>query len=276
VAQTLFVDAVNFSATPTGTLQAPFQTIQAAVNQAVANAWTQVQIMVAPSTYADPIAIPLALEMVIIQGWGPATFLLGTIIGGDITYTSLAAGWGNLILRNLNVTALNIATANPLVEDLYVQLDHCESAAAIAAFNLDLALWHSNQTGTATAGGALSVEFDGYSWSRHVQATPAFVGAGSYTRNFFDDGHDVVPVTATVNGVGIGTTAFLDFAAPLVLVNDHVTCRVTNPAARDFIIGGHCCTAGQATIWLTNLSRVSTNFADDIELLIHHNGMQQE
>ena len=136
VAQTLFVDAVNFSATPTGTLQAPFQTIQAAVNQAVANAWTQVQIMVAPSTYADPIAIPLALEMVIIQGWGPATFLLGTIIGGDITYTSLAAGWGNLILRNLNVTALNIATANPLVEDLYVQLDHCESAAAIAAFNL--------------------------------------------------------------------------------------------------------------------------------------------
>lgn len=276
VAQTLFVDAINFSATPTGTLQAPFQTIQQAVNQAVANGWTQVQIMAAPATYADPIAIPVALEMVVIQGWGPATFLLGTIIGGNITYTSLPAGWGNLVLRDLSITAASITVADPLTQDLYVSLENCESAAAVSAFNLDLALWDTNQTGNATAGGALSVEFDGYSWFRHTQSTPAFTGAGSYNRHFEDAGHDTNLVTATVNGVAIGATVFLDIAMPLVLVNDHVSVTVIDPAARDFIVGGHCCTAGQATIWLTNLSRASTNFADDVELLIHHNGMGHE
>jgi hypothetical protein len=276
VAQTLFVDAVNFAAAPTGTIGAPFQTIQQAVNQAVANAWTQVEIFVAPATYADAIAIPVALEDVIISGWAaPGTFL-GTILGGDITYSSLPAGWANLHLRNLLVTAANITVADPLTQDLYIELDHCDCAAAISAFNFDVALWQTNQTGNATAGGALSVEFDGYSWARHVQSTPAFTGAGSYARHFFDAGQDVLPTTATINGVAIGTTAFLDIATPLVLVDDHVSTRVVDPAARDFIIGGHCCTAGQATIWLTNLSRVSTNFADDIELLIHHNGMQQE
>lgn len=280
VAQTLFVDAVNFSAAPTGALNAPFQTIQAAVNQAVANGWTQVEIFAAPATYADAIAIPLALEDVIISGWAsPGTFL-ATILGGDITYTSLAAGWGNLHLRHVNVTAANITTANPAVEDLYVELDHCDCAAVVSAFNIDLALWHTNQTGNVTATGGLSVEFDGYSWARHVQATPVFTAGALYNRNFFDAGHDTYQTALTSLGVpvfpAVGSTVFETFALPLVTAQDHVSTIVTSPAAVDFIIGGHTCTAGNATIWLTNLSRVGGNFADDIELLIHHSGMQQE
>src|SRR4030042_2628961 len=87
VAQTLFVDAVNGSATNAGNFGVPFQTIQQAITQAVTNGWTQVQIMAAPATYPDALAIPLALETVIIQGWGPALPAIATIIGGDITYT---------------------------------------------------------------------------------------------------------------------------------------------------------------------------------------------
>jgi len=276
VAQTLFVDAVNFSAAPTGTIGAPFQTIQAAVNQAVANGWTQVQIIAAPATYADPIVIPLALEMVVIEGWGPASFLLGTIIGGNITYASLAGGWANLVLRDVNITAASITVANPAVEDITIQMQNVISAAVITAVNIQLDLIETNQTADVTAGGGLTVGFDGYSWQRHVLAAPTFSAVGAYARAFIDAGHDISRETATVNGVAIGTTVFLDLAVPLVTVNDHVSVTVVDVAARDFIVGGHCCTAGQATIWLTNLSRVSTNFADDIELLIHHQQMIQE
>jgi hypothetical protein len=279
VAQTLFVDAINFSATATGNFGSPFRTIQQAITQAVTNGWTAVQIMAAPATYADPIAIPLALELVIIQGWGPPTFLVGTIIGGDITYASIAGGWANLHLRDVNVTAANITVLNP-GEDLYVSLENCECAAAIAAFNLDLALWDTNQTGAATAGGGLSVEFDGYSWARHVQATPPFTAVGIYGRNFFDAGHDTYQTALTSLAVPVfpaaGSTVFETFAVPLVTEQDHVSTIAISPAATDFIIGGHTCTAGNVTIWLTNLSRVAGNFADDIELLIHHHGMQEE
>jgi hypothetical protein len=246
------------------------------VNQAVANAWTQVQIIVAPATYADPIAIPLALEMVIIQGWGPATFLLGTIIGGDITYTSLVAGWANLILRDVNITAANIATANPAAEDLTLIMQDVICAAVVTAFNIQMDLQATNQSADVTAGGGLVVGFDGYSWQRHVLSAPTFSAVGAYARAMNDAGHDKSVETATVNGVAIGTTVFLDLAVPLVTLNDHVSVTVVDPAARDFLVGGHCCTAGQATIWLTNLSRVSTNFADDIEVLIHHQQMIQE
>jgi hypothetical protein len=276
VAQTFFVDGVNFSSSPTGTLSAPYRTIQQAIDQAVANLWTQVQIIVAPETYADPIAIPVDLEMVIIEGWGPTTFLLGTIISGNITYTSLPAGWGNLILRDVNITAGNITTTDPDTQDITIQMERVICGANITAANIQLSLLQTNQSADVTATGNLIVEFDGYSWQRHVLSAPTFSAVGSYMKGFNDAGHDKSVETATVNGVAIGTTVFLDFALPLVTVNDHISVTVVDQAARDFIVGGHCCTAGQATIWLTNLSRVSTNFDDDIEVLIHHQQIIQE
>lgn len=277
VAQTLFVDAVNFSATPTGTLAAPFQTIQAAVNRAVANGWTQVQIIVAPSTYADPIAIPLALEMVIIEGWGPATFLLGTIIGGDITYTSLPGGWANLILRNVNITAANIATADPLTQDIVVQMLDVVCAAAVSAFNIQLGMIQTYQNGNVTAGGGLTVEFDGYSWQRHLLAAPVFSAGGLYNKGFTDAGHDTYQRNLTVAAVAIGTTAFQAMAVPAyVQAGDRVSIQVQDPSVRDFICGVHGVDAASVVVWLTNLSRVSTDFDEPISLLVHHEQMISE
>lgn len=274
VAQTLFVDAVNFAPVPTGTLAAPFQTVQQAIDQAVLNAWTQVQIIVAPATYADPINIPLALEMVIIEGWGPTTFLLGTILGGNITYASQAGGWANLILRDVTVTAASITTLNAANEDLTLALQDVICGAVVTAANIQLELFTSVQSADVTAAGGLNVNFDGFSWQRHLLMAPTFSAVGIYTRGFNDAGHDIYQRNLTVAAVAIGTTAFQAMAVPAYTrAGDAVSIQVIDPSIRDFICGVHGVDAGSVVVWLTNLSRVSTDFDEPIQLLFHHNQM---
>jgi len=270
VAQTLFVDAVNFGAVPTGTLAAPFQTIQQAINQAVVNGWLAVQIIVAPATYADPVAIPIALQTVVIGTWNS----LGAILGGDITIASLAAGWADLTLRGVMVTAATITTDNPAVQDLSLALIDVDCAATITAFNLTLMQRTTMQSGAVTVGGGLVATFDGWSWARHLQMSPVFTVGAIYTRNLWDAGHGTFATTVTVNGVAVGATAFVALPVPAyVRADDRVAVQVADPAVQDFLVGVHGVNAASVVVWLTNLSRVSTNFADDVLLLVHHETM---
>lgn len=272
VAQTLFVDAVNFSATPTGTLGAPFQTIQQAIDQAVTNGWTQVEIFIAPATYAAPIAIPLVLVNVALVGWSD---FIQPILGGDIVYASLPGGSANLAIIDCNVTAANIASDNPAANDLGLFFERSSNAAACIAANLVVEFRESFNAGTMTGNLALFTRWDGWSWRNHALLAPAFLPA-AYFRTFLDAGHDVYPATLTINGLAIGATGFFNVAVPWVRAGDYATVQVLAPVAVDYICGVHSSSAGQVQIWLTNLSRASTNFAEAAQVMIHHMQMQAE
>jgi hypothetical protein len=272
VAQTLFVDAINASATPTGTLAAPFGTLQGAITQAVANGWTQVEIIIAPATYAGAVVIPLALEIVTFAGW---TDLLPPILGGDIVYASLPGGWANLNFINCNVTAATIQTDNPAANDLSLFFERSSNAAAVTAANLVVEFRETFNAGAMTGNTALFTRWDGWSWRNHALLAPPLLPA-AYFRNFLDAGHDVYPATLTINGLAIGTTGFFNVAVPWVRAGDYATVQVLDPVATDYICGVHSSAAGQVQIWLTNLSRVSTNFAEAAQVMIHHMQMQAE
>lgn len=270
VAQTFFVDAVNFSATPTGALNAPFQAVQAAINQAVANAWTFVQIIVAPATYIDPIAIPAGLQ-VAFAGWSQNA---PAILSGDITIVGGIGSSDQVTFENCVILAANITAADPLTQDIDLNFYASECFAAISALNI-LCDWRmSTQGGNVNAGGGLTTSWDDWSWTHTLNAAPVFTVGGVYSRSFWGTGHDTFPQTITINGVAIGTTAFVDLAVPAYTrADDRVQIQVNDPAVRDFLCGVHGVAAGVVTVWITNLSRVSTNFADDVFLLVHHNDM---
>lgn len=272
IAQTLVVDAVNFSATPTGTLAAPYQTIQAAINRAVALGWVFVQLLIAPATYADPVAIPLGLA-VTFHGWDPNA---PATLGGDITITGGIGSSDAVVFTNCLITAANIAAANPATQDINLTFDNSFNSAAITTFNALLFYFTSTQGGNITANGGLTISWDGYSWARTLQVAPAIVPA-AYTRQFFDAGHDTYRRALVANGVVIGTTVFVDMVVPAyVRADDLVQIQTVDPSVRDFICGIHGADAGSVVAWITNLSRVSTNFNDAIVLLVHHEAMVAE
>lgn len=271
VAQTFFADVVNFSATPTGTLAAPYQTIQQAINQAVALGWTYVNIIVAPGIYIGPVAIPVGLE-VAIAGWGQNAL---PILSGNITITGGIGTSDPVTFENCVILAPNITAADPLTQDIELRFYNSENFAAIAGFNIAVSWQTSTQGGNVTAGGDLDSTWDDWSWSHTLNIAPAIGAAGFYTRNMWGAVHDTYPQTITINGVPIspaaGCTAFVDLVVPAYTrADDRVQLQVADPAVRDFICGVHGVAAGVVTVWITNLSRVSTNFADDVLLLIHH------
>jgi hypothetical protein len=270
VAQTFFVDEVNFSASPTGTLSAPYRTIQQAIDQAVVLGWAYVNIMVAPSDYVDPIAIPLDLA-VAITGWGKNAL---PTLSGAITITGGISSAERVSFENCVISAASIAAADPLTQDLNLSFFNCENFAPISGFNI-ICLWQlSTQAANVTAGGGLSTSWDDWSWSHTLNAAPAITAGGVYTRNFWGAGHDTYERSLTVAAVAIGTTVFQAMAVPAyVEEDDHVTMQVSDPNVRDFICGIHGVDAGSVVVWLTNLSRVSTDFDEAIRLLIHHNDM---
>lgn len=275
----LFVDAVNSpGAGATGTLGAPFQTLQAAINQAVLNGWDTVQLQVAFETYAAPLAIPVSLVQVSIVGWDA---LECPILSGDITYTTAPAGLtGTLEIVNCLVTAANIQTANVALQSLNLTLINTINAAAVAADTLLLEQFNSTQEGNATGTTALFTRWDGHSWATTLQAGPVFAPPG-YSRFFFDAGHDTYRRSLTANAVplfpAVGSTVFVTMAMPaFVRAGDYAEIQVLDPAVQDFNCGVHGVGPGSVTVWLTNLSRAGLNFNEAIQLLIHHEAMVAE
>lgn len=278
VNRVLFVDAINSPGVgSTGTLAAPFQTLQQAINQAVVNGWDTVQLQIASATYAAPVAIPVTLTQVSLVGWDD---LEVPILGGDITYTTDPLGLtGTLQISKCIVTAANIRTANVATQSLNVQLRTCSNSAAVAANNLLIDLIGSTQVGNATGTTGLFTLWDDYSWATTLAVAPTF--APAYSRQFRGSGHDTYARALVANGVplfpAVGSTVFVNMAVPAyVRADDVAEIIVLDPTIQDFICGVHGTAAGVVTAWITNLSRVSTNFAEAIKLLIHHETMQAE
>lgn len=272
VNEILFVDAVNSpGATSDGTLAAPFATIQAAVTRAVALALPRVQIQLAPGNYAGAVSIPESINYCALVGWAESDSSL-TVISGDITAVTSVGSSNNIALVNLWMLGDNIWTDAPN-HDLTLELWNVVSTANISAFNAQIDFRNCNQSGDISCGGGLVTSWDGISWSWRVRQGFLITVAGVYSREFYDTGANEYFINLAINGLAIGATAFIDVAIPDVRIGDYGVLQVRNPPATDFIAGFHSSTTNSMKFWLTNLSRVSTDFGELCRVLIFHVGM---
>lgn len=274
--QTLVVDAVNFAAVdPDGSLLKPFQTLQAAINYAVLQTWTAVELLIAPATYAAAVAVPADL-VVTFQGWDDTGQGPAVILGGDITVVGGVGSNGVVAFCNCQISAANIASVDPASQDLWVTLVNTYCAAVVRAFNLTIELRNSTLDGNAAPVGGMLYRWDGASWAKTLDTTPVFPVASSHL--YFDAGHDTFRANVAVNAA-VGVTAFVDVAFPSYLASifDRVQLQFANPATMDCLIGVHGVTnPGLVKCWLTNLSRVAGVFDEDCLFLVHHDQMSVE
>ncbi len=276
VERVLFVDQVNFGAPADGTLGAPFATIQAAINHAAGLLWDVVQLQIATGVYADPVNIPQVINSTSFVSWDPSQ-AAGPVLGGDITVTADPLLASIVSIVGCTVSAANITTANPATQDLTLLLLDTFQGAALNANNLYVEMFHTEQAGNISGTASVFTVWDGFSWARTLQANPVI--SPGYSRLFLDAGHDTYNRALAVNGLAIGTTAFVTMAVStgaFVRTEDQAQVKVVDPAIQDFICGVHGVGPGSVTCWITNLSRVSTNFNEAIQLLIHHNNMVAE
>lgn len=266
----LFVDSVRGTAAGPGGISTPFQTCQQAINYAVAVPMATVVLYLAPGQYPAAIAIPNTIS-VFFHGWDKTD---PPSLGGDITITGQVGAALLHSFENCMLAASNIAVANPADQDIRLNFRSCDVSSEITAFNANINYIESIQGGDIAAGGALYIEWDGYSWARTLTAAPTITGTVSSGRTFLDAGHDIYTAAIAQNGVAIGTTVFIAVGlTPEVRENDRIDVQFANPTATDCRVGVHQVTAGSVTVWLENLSRASTNF-DEVGLFtIHHREM---
>jgi hypothetical protein len=270
-----FVDHIRggFITDNDGSLSKPFADIPTAIAAAVTAGLVIVQLQLAAGTYSEAVAVPEGLS-VSFCAWDFSD-QNQVVLGGDITATA-AVGQANLAFFNVFVTAANITTAVPASQDMVCLFEGCFEAANISGRNLTLQFHQTTLAGAVSADGSCTIIWDGHSWSYWLQlATSLPPGAVFYFR---DAGHDTYATSVTVNGVTVGSVAFVPVALPtLVGQGDRVDIQVTDPAVQDFICGIHGVgTAGTVTVWLRNLSRVSQNFNEACLFLIHHELMVAE
>lgn len=273
--QTLFVDAVNFSATPDGSILKPFQTHQLAINYAVLQGWTSVELLTAPATYATAISVPDGL-FVAIAGWDESGQGPAVIIGGDVTVVGGVGSNGVIAFCNCQIFAANIAAADPATQDLWVTLVNTYCLAVVRGFNTTIELRNSILDGDAAPLGGILYRWDGASWAKTLDLTPIFPAGSSHL--YYDAGHDTFRANVTVNAA-VGVTAFVDVPFPSYLASifDRVSLQFANPATMDCLIGVHGVTnPGHVKCWLTNLSRVAGVFNEDCLFLVHHDQMAVE
>lgn len=276
--QTLFVDAVNFAASGAdGSLMKPFQTLQQAINYAVAQTWTAVELLIAPATYAAAVAVPADL-VVVFQGWDNTQQGPQVILGGDISVVGGVGSNGVVGFSNVLITASQINSVDPLTQDIWISFQNTFCSAVLVGFNVITEAKQSTIGGDVHANGGLTMRWDGASWAYTLQVAPALTAAGALNHLYFDAGHDTYRANVAVN-TAIGTTAFVDVNLTpwLSSVQDRVQLQMANPATMDLLIGVHGVTnPGIVKCWVTNLSRVSGIFDEDCLFLIHHEQMVSE
>jgi hypothetical protein len=275
--QTLFVDHDNAPLTGAdGSISKPFTTIPDAIAYAVAQPWLVVELLVAPANagYGDPVTIPNGLS-VIVRGWDD-TLTNPPLLLGDWVTSITQLTTTELAFINCDLGMTSIAVANPATQDLSVLFQNTRNSATISGKLVILQYRQSSQGGNISATDSASIRWDGPSWAYFLQLNPTL--PLNTTHYFFDAGHDVYPQALTTTGLAIGATGFVTLGTPVCTgQRARVQVQVGDPSIQDFICGVHgVSNTGEVTVWITNISRVSTNFSETIHLLVHQEVMVAE
>lgn len=275
----VFVDATAPLANQAGTLDHPFRTVQQAITYAVATYTDAAIIRVAPGTYTENLNVPVStLATLQIEGWGKeiafSSPLLPTIVGDIVVQpqvdpTPLAICFSNLELQG------DISSATPAVDDLVIKMFGVYWHDGAIASNLSAVFLEHTECGenTSITATTLDLNVDGYSWGQLIR-NGTTLSPADYSRTFYEEGVDYEDHTLNVLGVAIG-------ASRAVTLN-HGTARageigaiskIDVAPATDFQMVFSHTGAATATFILTNISRVSTNFLDDVRTVVWHMDM---
>lgn len=284
VTKVLFVDALigAVTTTKTGAIGAPFATVQQAVDWTVAHPALGGDpiVMIAPGTYADAIAIPIACAGITLQGWsnGDAVSAPTDVpnLAGNIIITGGVGDPTPVHFANVFLGGTTIASNNTATIDLLVDFRNCFIAVtSIDALNIDITLTHSDCVANivATGIGDVALTSDGYSWANIVR-NAITITPSSYFVRYSDTGADQANVTFSATGVAIGTAAACPVVYAGARVGDFAMAAVGGiTPATDFFLAFHHCEADLVVFMLFNASRVSTNFADAGSVAVFHAAM---
>lgn len=278
----VFVDAHAPAADQAGTLDHPFQTIQQGVTYACTHYLGGAIVRVAPEQYAEDLTIPdTGLDVLVIEGWGKefaiSTSLLPRILGDITIEPKSVAPPLTLCLANLELQG-NVATAVPAAQDCTIQLHSVLlNGGTLSAANLQVWLEHASFDNGCTIAGVttLNLRTDGYSWGQLLRDFTTVTPVG-YTRTFYEEGCDYSDNEMIVNGLAIGSSTDVELPHSTARPGDvGAATQIANPGATDFqLVFSHCVDQGAVFI-LTNLSRVSTNFSDQIRSVVWHMDMPE-
>lgn len=285
VTKVLFVDAAigAVTTTKTGTIGAPFATVQEAVDWTVAHPALGGDpiVMIAPGTYAGAIAIPIACAGITLQGWCNADAVNAPTdvptLSGNIIITGAVGDPTPVHFANVFLSGTTIASNNTATIDLLVTFRNAFIATtSIDALNITITLTQCDCLANiiATGVGTVDLTSDGYSWANIVRNDITITPA-DYPRRFSDTGADQANVTFSATGIAIGTAAVCPVVYAGARVGDFAMALVggVGAPATDFFLTFHHCEADLVVFLLFNVSRVSTNFADAGAVAVFHASM---
>jgi hypothetical protein len=284
VTKVLFVDALigAVTTTKTGTIGAPFATVQQAVDWTVAHPALGGDpiVMIAPGTYVDPIAIPIACAGITLQGWsnGDAVNAPTDVpnLAGNVIITSGVGDPTPVHFANLFLGGTTIAASNTATLDLQIDFRNCFIAVtSIDGLNIDITLMQTDCAAdiVATGVGDVALTSDGYSWANLIR-NDITITPSSYSRRFSDTGADQLNATFSATGVAIGSAAACPVVYAGARVGDFAMATDTGLSpATDYFLTFHHCETDLVVFMLSNVSRVSTNFAESGSVAIFHASM---
>lgn len=245
----------------TGSLTAPFATLQEAVNQAVIDGRTYPVILVTPQfNDTTPLSVPdTGLSRVSFIGIGRQSTISGTI---DVA----AAAQTDLYFQDIIVESTAVITyaagGTYAPPNIYGINSIIKCAISKVGFDLNLQLISSSYTGTFTANN-IAVLCDDYSYQHLINAT--IVGTPYY--GSYGVGGRSYTGTLTIAGLAIGAEAFVTVPVVGVLPDTYAVPR-NEFGVTDFVVTFQNTITDGIVLRIKNISRASTNFSDTINFQV--------
>ena len=283
VTKVVFVDAGAVALGANGSLSHPWLTINAAIADVLARDWNSAIIMIAPGTYAENVVVPddAILTDLVFQAWNLGmTASWGAedlpILSGSFTITGSVAGTVETAFAGLHLAG-NISSGGVGGQfQLVVSFDRCRIDGTILGNDVDVSMRECDTRGASIDGNAvLQIHVDSTSWRGLIDNAVSLLPV-TYTREFYGVGCDIWDEVIDVQGVVIGTFSLLAFNIATARPTEY--CIATKTTIGGGVEAEYSLTFshtddGLAYFQLLNISRASTNFNDEMQLVIFHQGM---
>jgi hypothetical protein len=208
-----------------------------------------------------------------VASWGAEDL---PILSGSFTITGSVAGTVETAFAGLHLAG-NISSGGVGGQfQLVVSFDRCRIDGTILGNDVDVSMRECDTRGASIDGNAvLQIHVDSTSWRGLIDNAVSLLPV-TYTREFYGVGCDIWNEVIDVQGVAVGTYSLLVFDVATARETEY--CIATKTTIGGGVEAEYSLTfshtdLGHAYFQLLNISRASTNFNDEMQLVIFHNGM---
>lgn len=286
VTKVVFVDAGAVALGANGSLSHPWLTINAAIADVLARNWNSAIIMIAPGTYPEWVIVPddATLENLVFQAWdlgmmpawGPEDLPL---LSGNFTVTGSVAQTVQTKFAGLHLGG--IISSGGLASDfqLVVAFDRCRVDGLIVGTDVDVSFRECDIRSPAINGNVagLQIHVDSTSWRAIVDNAIPLVPA-TYTREFYGVGCDVWPKVLDLSEAAPDSYNMVSFAIDTARPGEFCIASKTTTdgvVEAEYTLTFSHTDLGNAYFQLYNIDRASGIFADELNIVIFHNGMAE-